>query len=205
MVVTAVVGLATTASAVSLTVTTTDIADIAQTTFAIGDTIRLKVTGDATGGTGFGAAVNLVWNGSIVDTIVTPIGCNGSAAKPCTSAAQGNWFQAKFSMGIGDGTLPDGSAWLINQANPRTAVNIDTSFVTLIATAMGVSQVRYGGSLLDFFGIYAYPSSGPLNIPTGHSFTIVPEPATAVLIGLSLLGLAGLRRVRTYQLHSRPR
>jgi len=53
--------------------------------------------------------------------------------------------------------------------------------------------VNWGGSQLDFFGIYQYPISSP---DTGTTFSIIPEPTTATLIGLGLFGLAlgGRRR-----------
>jgi hypothetical protein len=65
------------------------------------------------------------------------------------------------------------------------------SIVTLIAQAPGVVDVSWdtttGFQELAFFGLANAP---------GTSFTIVPEPAPALLLCLGLLGLAGRRRVR---------
>jgi hypothetical protein len=74
-----------------------------------------------------------------------------------------------------------------------TAINLPgvLSIVTLSAQAAGVVDVNWhteaDAAQLKFFG---------LTSASGTSFTIVPEPTTAMLLGLSLLGLAGWRRVR---------
>jgi hypothetical protein len=187
VVVAAVVGFATAASAASLSVFTTNSSNVAQNTFLVGDTILLKVTGDATTGASPGAAqVQLFWNSALTTTVVDPLGCNG-ANLPCTTTAQGSWYADKGNM-----ALNDGDAFAINQAGARTATNIDTSVIALIADAVGTTAINYGGSYLIFFDIY---EANP-NTPTGHSFTIIPEPTTAALIGLGLFGLAlgGRRR-----------
>jgi hypothetical protein len=183
VVVAAVVGFAAAASAGTLTVFTTDVSNVATNTFAVGDTILLKVTGDGQGNLTEGSLIGqLNWNGGITSEV---------------TSTQGVWLQD-----LGGMFLTDGSALAFNQTGLLVNSGSATSIITLTATAAGVSTQTWGGTLLDFFGIYAYDSggiSGPITA-TGHSFTIsggvVPEPTTAGLVGLGLLGLvlSGRRR-----------
>lgn len=196
--VAAVLGLATTAvSAATLTVFTTDAANNVRALFLPGETILLKVTGDSQGGTDIGIEGRLFWNGALTTTVVSPPGCNGSFAFPCTTVSQGDWLPVKGSL------FPsDGSAFAFNQLSPpedgpQPATNpIDTSVITLVATNAGVTSVTWGGTILDFFGIYVYNYGYPISVPTGHSFSIIPEPGTAALVGLGLVGIALGRRRR---------
>jgi hypothetical protein len=186
VVVAAVVGFAAAASAGTLTVFTTDVANVVTNTFNVGDTILLKITGDGEGNTTEDSLNGeLHWNGAITTTI---------------DAVQGNWLPV-----LGIEFEADGQALVLNQVGSPVLNQVQTSVVTLTADATGVSVQTWGGSLLDFFGIYSYNSTGPINGPvtiTGHSFTIVggggvvPEPTTAGLVGLGLLGLVlgGRRR-----------
>jgi hypothetical protein len=186
-----VAGLATTATAATLNVYTTDTANVLKSTFIVGETFLLKVTGDTQGAVGPGDAfVQLSYNGSITDEVRNPPGCTGGTLLPCTTLTQGNWFADKGAMVVADGVTN-----AIFQAGPRSAINVDTSVITLIATGIGVSDVRYTGTVLNFFGNYAYTDNG-VDIPTGHSFTIVPEPGTGALLVLCLLGVASWRRAR---------
>jgi hypothetical protein len=164
-----------------------DLSNTAKNTFAPGETFLLKVTGDSQGG--FAAIITgfLAWDAALTTTVFDPPGCNGGTI-PCASLTQGNWFVDKFRLVL-VGDDGDGLVGAFNQAGPRTGINIDTSVITLVADNPGVGTVTWGGTLLDFFGIYSYSSAG-ISIPTGHSFTIIPEPVTAALLGLGLLGLA---------------
>jgi len=175
VVVAAVVGFAAAASASTLSVFTTNALNVAQTSFLPGDTILLKVTGDSAGGAESGAIQGqLFWNGAVTNSV---------------SVAQGNWYGTLLNP-----ALNDNSGYAFNQSDPRNAgVSIATSVITLVADAVGVSNVTWGGSYLIFFDIY---SATPGSVPTGASFSVIPEPATAGLIGLGLLGLVlgGRRR-----------
>jgi hypothetical protein len=148
-------GFTAAASAGTLTVFTTDLSDVPKDTFVVGETFRLKVTGDTEGASmNRGILGTLIWDGSITTTIVDPTGCNGGFGALCTTLSQGNWQ-------IDHGNLfpSDGSVFAFNQcchATPGVGAQVDTSVITLIADAAGVSAVTWGGTLLDFFGVYAY-------------------------------------------------
>jgi hypothetical protein len=154
-------------------------------TYNVGETITLLVYGDAEGASAYGIYGRLQYDGSLVD----------------------NDTRAQKLMGPGwvKGTLEEGDT---NASGPATAyseafdqVNValgdyqtatsPISTVTLIAVSIGVVNVNWDtvtpGSQLNYFGLTAAP---------GTSFTIVPEPRTAALFALGLLGLAGRRRVR---------
>lgn len=177
--VAAVMGFATAAGAATLTVYTTDASNVARDTFYIGETFLLKVTGDSQGGSDDDIEGRLVWDPALTTTL---------------GATQGNWLPTHGSL------FPaDGGALAFNQTSgsPQPAINpVDTSVITLVADAIGTSQIGIDAYAddgtpfaLDFFNIYAY-TDDPSPIYLNWSFTIVPEPATAALIGLGVLGLA---------------
>src|SRR5688572_23620129 len=94
----AVIGFATSASAATLTVFTTNYSGVAQNTFGYGETLLLKVTGDSQGGTDNAIEGRLVWDGALTTTVVSPPGCNGSFLFPCTTITQGDWLPDKGSL-----------------------------------------------------------------------------------------------------------
>jgi hypothetical protein len=179
-----VLGFAAEASAGTLTVYTTDLSGNPSNIFGIGETFLLKVTGDGQGNTSEDSILGeLGWNGAITDQV---------------ASTQGKWLSD-----LGGQFLSDGSAFAFNQTGPTTNAGVDTSTITLIGTGSGISNQFWGGSLLDFFGIYSYISGG--FVLTGHSFTVtglvpnIPEPSTAALIALGLLGPACVGRTRRRQ------
>ena len=151
--------------------------------YFLGETVTLTVIGDDEGATSYGVLGILHYDGARVDngtrTQTTLIGQNGPWVTG-TLPAQDNGVTASSTafnqiVGLSGGTF-----------EPDTALNLPgtLAIVTLTAQVIGVVPVSWGSDL-DFFGLVTAP---------GTSFTIVPEPATASLIGLGLLSLAVAKR-----------
>jgi PEP-CTERM motif len=172
-----VVGCAATSNAVTLTVAPD------KPTYQIGETITLTVTADDEGAYHYSIFGRLQYSGALVDNgtrTQTPlVGHLDPSAFP--------WLTLDLESGD-DGV--DAYSDAFNQLNfvGLTALNLpgDLSVVTLIARAVGVVEVSWAE--LNFFESFAAP---------GTSFAIVPEPATAALLGLGLLVVAGRARVRS--------
>jgi hypothetical protein len=160
--------LSTAASAATLSVNADKL------TYLVGETITLTVTGDPQGDGSYQVYGRLLYTGPVP-----------------------NDTRAQFKIGpswILDPTLDAGSgfseAFSQVTVQPFDTVNLPglISTVTLIATTPGIVDISWettGIIALDFFGLTNAP---------GTSFTIVPEPTTATLLVLALLGLAGWRR-----------
>ena len=184
-----IVGFSTASSAVTLSVNSDKV------TYVVGETITLTVTADDEGATDYGIFGRLLYPGSLVN--------NGTRTQLTLSGPLGDWTTGNLPQT--DDNLPGdfggtySSAFnqysIIDQLDvEQTVDNLPgtLSTVTLIAQAIGVVNVTWdtnasSGFRLNFFGLTYAP---------GTSFTIVPEPAAAALIGLGLLGLAGRRRAR---------
>jgi hypothetical protein len=169
------------AGGATLAVTTTDTSGEARNTFVVGETFNLKIVGDAQGERDSYVIGYLGYDGDITDTI---------------SAVQDTQMYAHAdSLYISEGgpVYPTTITEVFGSSNDSTSpedplTQIQLSTVTLIATAVGSSLVNWNGEELHFFNQTTYiPSESHLN--PAHSFTIVPEPATAGLIALGMLGL----------------
>src|SRR5262245_37561830 len=133
----AISSLATAASAGTLTVFTTDSANVTRSTFLVGETILLKVIGDGQGYTSEDSILaQLSYDGAITDTL---------------GATQGTWLTSNGLL-----VPSEGATYVFNQTGPVVNSGVSTSVITLLAVAVGTSTARFGGSLIDFFGIYSY-------------------------------------------------
>jgi len=177
VVVAVVVGFAAAANAATLSVASN------KTTYNVGETITLSVSGDGQGATAYSIFGRLLYNSALV----------GPGTRNQTAVGTG-WT-------LGTLNSSSGISEAINQINLAggTSNNLPAgnpfSIVTLVANAVGVVNVNWdtvgAGFQLSFFGLTNAP---------GTSFTIVavPEPATAALLSLGIVGLAvGGRRRRS--------
>ena len=182
LVLVAVFVTATAASGVSLSVTAN------KSTYLIGETITLTVTGDDSGVTAYGIFGRLLYNGALVD--------NGTRSQTQLVGQYGKWTTNVLLQGdTNANSATSAFSYSFSQFNAvyaQSATNLPgtLSNATLIAKALGVVTVSWDTTnentalQLRFFGLTNAP---------GTSFTIVgevPEPVTGALLGFGLLCLA---------------
>jgi hypothetical protein len=165
-----VVGFAVAARAATLTVSTT------KTTYSIGETVTVDVTGDSQGVSDSSIDGILTYSAALTDTPAIPV--------------QSLLLSGGIPWVPGVPGFSDGSAEMFVQSRltPATVSNQLTASVVLLATGLGTVDLAWLGGL-DFFGLTSAP---------GASFTVVstPEPGTALLVGTGLTALAGIGRRR---------
>jgi hypothetical protein len=168
---------ATTAGAATLSVVSN------KTTYSPGETITLNVSGDGQGASSYAVFGRLQYTGAGGVTAVTQTQKLVGSAWTSGSVGNGAGFSDSFNQIAGLAAL---TATSLPTKNPF-------STITLLAGATGTVNVAWNvvsgsGFELSFFGLTNAP---------GTSFTIIPEPTTAALLGLGLVGLTlGGRRRR---------
>ena len=181
---TAVAGFATVANAATLTVS----ADAAS--YASGATITLTVTG----------SINPV--AEAAPNIFVTLGVPGNATFASATAEQaytpGMFGNTNWAVGAGESNVNAGVYSAFDQIFGTGSAPFGNNFngtdeAYVIATALftagapGAAAFDFGGDT-NFFGISGASS--------GVTVTIIPEPATAALMGLGLFGLAMAGRRR---------
>jgi hypothetical protein len=151
--------------------------------YAVGETIMLSIVGDSEGGADSFVTGRLVFDASLAEYVTgsqTPLTSFGGAVP---------W--ATFPVGGGAG-FADAFHQIVSP-NPFPVDNLLEATVILIATAPGSLDIAWGsiGVELRFFGLTSAP---------GVSVTLVPEPATLLLVSAGVLALAQRRRSQEHRI-----
>jgi hypothetical protein len=187
-----VVGLSISVSAQGATLTMS----FDNTTYSVGDTITLTVTGDSQGASDIGIFGTVEYDSTLVSAN------GGQTQSPLTSFDGGlPWVQGMLFVDLPHANTQDA----FNQIGGLVAVPVDQLLIAVMtfhAAAPGIANFGWfaeerllGGSVdtLHFFGL-TNASGGAVTIR--GPVAAVPEPTTASLLALGLVGLtiAGRRR-----------
>src|SRR5688572_10412871 len=162
-----VLGFATAAGAATLTVTSD------KATYLPGETITLTVTGDSLNAntTTYSLIGRLTYDASITDVGTVGVALSPGPGWSDGGASTGDGFTEFFNFAdfgfTNDTPAYDGGPKVINSA-------------TVLAGSPGIVNFDWT-SALSFYDLQGTQ-------PTALSITIVPEPTTAALLGLGLLG-----------------
>jgi len=179
-VVAALVAFATAASAATITVVSNKL------TYSPGETVILTVTGNSQGGKDSEAGGRIEYSAALTTTV--------TASQEALTRAGGTLFALTGVLNTGDGFADVFQQIIDGGGTPRTVDNLLLATAQLVADVAGTVSVAWStspGFELDFFGLTSATNPGTI-----ASFTIIPEPTTAALLGLGLLGLVlgGRRR-----------
>jgi hypothetical protein len=179
-----VLGMALGAQAATLTMSTD------KATYLPGETITMTILGDSEGAEALGAYGSVVYDTAFVSSNA------GSQTQTALKTAAGvKWIRGALAT---DGVY-FGTQDAFSQINGTTVAAGTTKKLTAVMTftadSAGTASFSWleeaGGLNLNFFGL---SSNALVNQP--FSVDIIPEPSTAGLMGLGLIGLvlAGRRR-----------
>ena len=179
----AVIGTAAVSSAATLTITPD------QASYMVGETITLTVTGDSEGAAANGVFGALVLSGSggATGTGATQSQITSfSGGLSWTLGAPGGLQNVAFDQLAGTSAFP--GEW----ASPLSTLTFSADSVGTVNFDWNTDMA--GGFNLNFFGLM--DNSGGMAPGASVSIVAVPEPTTAALMGLGLLGLAMAGRRR---------